>query len=429
MSNKNKNNKPQCLFYTTYYQSYIDNLYIKNSALEEYSYEEQKKYIHEQRFGDSDFYSRGLIKTGWIAEDFISNSLQLQKSWARDNNFNYKNEDEIIIEQIKRLKPEVVYLHNMGIGTTEFLETIRPYTKLIVGQIACPVVKQTDFKKFDIIISSFPHFVNRFRNSDITAYYQPLAFDPKILYNIKKNKRHYPITFVGSISSNHEKGQQLLEALAENVPIDFWGYGIDQLSKNSNIRKRHHGEAWGNEMFSIFTQSKITVNRHIDVAENYANNMRLFEATGCGALLITDYKDNLDDLFRIGKEVVAYRNIEECIELIKYYINHPDEATKIAKAGQKRTLENHTYDIRMKQTAKILEKHLQKERKFKDDNQNINYPFKSKNNTNLKASVEKKQYFDIEKDVYKDLVERPDKLWKNINDGIQYFNKTTIPDD
>ena len=33
--------------------------------------------------------------------------------------------------------------------------------------------------------------------------------------------------------------------------------------------------------------AKITINRHIDVSENYANNMRLFEASGCGALLIS----------------------------------------------------------------------------------------------------------------------------------------------
>ncbi len=70
-------------------------------------------------------------------------------------------------------------------------------------------------------------------------------------------------------------------------------------------------------------KSFITINRHIDVAENYANNMRLFEATGCGALLITDYKDNLNELFEIGEEIVAYRSPEEAAALIKYYLSNP----------------------------------------------------------------------------------------------------------
>jgi SAM-dependent methyltransferase len=86
--------------------------------------------------------------------------------------------------------------------------------------------------------------------------------------------------------------------------------------------------------------------------------MRLFEATGCGALLVTDYKDNLNELFEIGKEVVAYRSPEECAALIKYYLAHPDEAREIAWAGQQRTLREHTYTARMEQTAEILRRHL-----------------------------------------------------------------------
>jgi len=131
---------------------------------------------------------------------------------------------------------------------------------------------------------------------------------------------------------------------------------------DSAIRNKHNGEAWGKEMFQRLASSKITVNRHIDVAENYANNMRLFEATGCGALLITDYKENLNDLFEIGSEVVAYRSPEECAALIKYYLDNPDEAETIARAGQARTLRDHSYSKRMEQTAEILERHLRYKR-------------------------------------------------------------------
>jgi len=156
----------------------------------------------------------------------------------------------------------------------------------------------------------------------------------------------------------HKKGCALLEYLAEKTPIQFWGYGAETLPGNSPIRVRHNGEIWGKEMFSLMAASKITINRHIDVAENYANNMRLFEATGCGALLITDYKDNLNELFEIGKEVVVYRTPEECAALINYYLANPHEAEMIAKAGQARTLRDHTYALRMAQTAEILERHL-----------------------------------------------------------------------
>jgi spore maturation protein CgeB len=95
------------------------------------------------------------------------------------------------------------------------------------------------------------------------------------------------------------------------------------------------------------------------VAENNANNMRLFEATGVGALLITDNKDNLGELFEVGKEVVSYSTPEEASELICYYLNHPDEAAAIARAGQERTLKEHTYENRIKELIPVLERYLE----------------------------------------------------------------------
>ncbi len=192
----------------------------------------------------------------------------------------------------------------------------------------------------------------------ITAYYQPIAFEPRILNRLPQVVREIPVSFVGGISPYHGTGLTVLETIAKSIPLDVWGYGAQALPPESPLRQRHHGEAWGLQMFSLLAGSRITLNRHIDVAENHANNMRLFEATGCGALLLTDYRDNLGELFEIGREVVAYRSPEEAVLLARYYQQHPEEAAAIARAGQQRTLRDHSYQRRMHQTAQILERHL-----------------------------------------------------------------------
>ena len=46
---------------------------------------------------------------------------------------------------------------------------------------------------------------------------------------------------------------------------------------------------FGKDMLKILRKSKILINKHIEDTE-YANNMRLFEATGSGTMLLTDYK-------------------------------------------------------------------------------------------------------------------------------------------
>ncbi len=137
-----------------------------------------------------------------------------------------------------------------------------------------------------------------------------------------------------------------------------WGSGLDGLPKKSPIRSRYRGTAWGIEMYQILHSSRITLNHHIGIAESYANNMRLYEATGVGTLLITDWKLNLHEVFELGKEVVAYRRPEECAELIQYYLEHDDERDAIAKAGQQRTLREHTYYQRMQELVDIMERYL-----------------------------------------------------------------------
>jgi len=118
------------------------------------------------------------------------------------------------------------------------------------------------------------------------------------------------------------------------------------------------GTAWGIEMYQILQASKMTLNHHIGIAESYANNMRLYEATGVGTLLITDWKVNLHEVFEPGREVVAYRSPEECAEMIEYFLDHEKERQELAHAGQQRTLREHTYFCRMQELAGIVRKYL-----------------------------------------------------------------------
>ena len=63
-------------------------------------------------------------------------------------------------------------------------------------------------------------------------------------------------------------------------------------------------------------------------------------------------------MFERGKEVVAYRSPEECAELVQYYLEHEDEREAIARAGQQRTLREHTYHHRMRELVEIVGRYL-----------------------------------------------------------------------
>ena len=95
--------------------------------------------------------------------------------------------------------------------------------------------------------------------------------------------------------------------------------------------------------------------KHISsVALNYANNLTLYESTGCGTLLISDRRKNLSDLFIEDKEIVTYSTGTELSEKINFYLKNDTLRQKIALAGQKKTLTEHSYQVRMKQFIHII---------------------------------------------------------------------------
>lgn len=352
---------PTCVFLNTYYEAFLAQHYAAHPEMEARPYQEQHVSLQSTCFGDSDFYSYGLIKAGWEAVDLIVNCRPLQKSWAKEQGIGRDLQPlEVALEQIRALRPQVLYLQDLGIGTKEFFTAVRPHVEFVVGQIASPISPQAHLDGFHILISSIPHFVEAFRRQGRVAYYQPLAFDPRLLQRLDRHKRDFPLTFVGGLSPAHRERREFMTALTKSLPMHCWGYGTQMLTQQGVDAKRLHGDIWGLDMFSVLTRSAITINHHIDIARSNANNMRLFEATGCGALLVTDYKDNLSDLFDIGSEVVAYRSGDECVDLISYYLAHENEAAEIAKRGQERTLRDHTYEMRMRHTAELLSRHLER---------------------------------------------------------------------
>ncbi len=185
-----------------------------------------------------------------------------------------------------------------------------------------------------------------------------LGFEPRVLQLTKDGEKKYGAVFAGGMSRAHRPGNGILEAVAQRTRVDFWGVGMSRRGGSRTIRKTFHGPLWGLEMFQLLRDARISLNRHIGCSGGFANNMRMFETTGVGPFLLTDWKANTSDLFEPGREVVEYTNAEDCAEKIGYYLEHEKEREQIASAGQRRTLAEHTYAHRMRELVEIAGEHL-----------------------------------------------------------------------
>lgn len=347
---------PKAVFLNIYYDQFLKGHYERNPGLRDLSYAEQLASIQGMMFGDSDFYSFNLRKVkGWDAVDIITNCEPLQRRWAYENGVPFKNGEQVLIEQIYVEAPEVVYTQGLWVINERVYEAIRPLVKIIIGQCGS-YLDNFEAPRFDMIFTCIGPYVERFREAGTEAHYLGLAFDPRVLRLPLNGCDTYSVTFIGGLTGNHRKRRQLIQYLCRELEINCWGYGYEGIE--TNTLRCYRGEAWGPKMFSLLRHSYITVNCAIDFHLPIVGNMRTYEATGCGALLITDCGMNLPDLFDVGTEVVAYENPEDCLVKIKYYLGHREEGDRIAKAGHARTMKDHTYEKRMRKVAQIMEARL-----------------------------------------------------------------------
>jgi spore maturation protein CgeB len=362
------------LILDSYYGNFLSSFYSSHPSVSGMNFDSHRELLMSQRFSVSDAYSYNLRKLGHDAQEIVTNDDILQLKWARENQiklinvprsanvlfnkFGYNWRYKIIKSQVEKIKPDILYIQESNILSDKFISKLKPMVKLIVGQIASPIPSHRTYKFYDLVLTALPYFVERFNEKGIKSEYFQLAFDERILNEIGPIEHELDFTFVGGVSKAHADRYELINTLSESSALELFGYGRDLLNMNSKAYIHHHGEVWGLEMYRALAKSKITLNCHEEMAGNYACNMRLYEATGTGSCLTTDWKQNLSDIFEIDKEIITYRSVEELNDKVSYFLDNEDERARIAIQGQKRTLKEHTYYHRMKELVKIIDEYL-----------------------------------------------------------------------
>jgi spore maturation protein CgeB len=81
---------------------------------------------------------------------------------------------------------------------------------------------------------------------------------------------------------------------------------------------------------------------------------RVFEVPGCGGLLLTEYAPGLEKYYRLGDEIVSFRGRRDMLKKVRWLLGHEEERDSIARAGQRRALRDHTYEMRLTDILQIV---------------------------------------------------------------------------
>ncbi len=395
------------LFLSKYYKNYLNYFYstIKNDS--NISYEILYNKIIKDRYFWSDYFKQELCTYGYFVEQLIIDAKLLQIKWAEEHNYSYSEDtwySDIVIEQIGFYKPDILFIQDwapeLGPKFVSFVKETYPSIKMVVGYCGEGHPKPSYFKYHDLVISCAKDNVEFFKKNNLCAYHIYHAFSPEIHNQLTFDyEKEYDVGFIGRIypqSIFHEKRALFLsdlskisnfnihgeikslkvyslrEKIINEIIYSFFQYFSLEIKKRSCIYKKNteinlaveklyriqKEQFFGLKMFDLIRRYKILINYH--TSPFFAANLRMFEVTGMGTCLLTDWKENIKELFEPDVEVVTYRNCHEAKEKIDFLKRNPDILINISLAGQKRTLKDHTYKNRAFDLHNIFNSFLKK---------------------------------------------------------------------
>lgn len=361
------------------YQNYLDNFYLNNS--DDVFANLQEALIYDS-FPWIFSWSNNNTDSDITILETVHNCERLQKSWDNTKR-EYDNwQIEIIIDQIKSFKPNICVLYPPELFTQSVIQQIKDKTNLnmlIVGYDGMNRMNINLYQGYDLIITCSEFISNFYKSKNKATYTLNFCFDDSVLNRISiKKPQCYNLGFSGSIYAQiHDYRYELLKYLTKRIRVEIRSeFGTESdyrlLSKGQlkrlikrkdlsnylalwRLSKVNSGPVFGLNMYQFLHDCKISINMHGDHI-NFAANVRLYEITGVGSCMLTDWKPNISEIFIPDKEIVTYHSYEEALDKSKFLLRNDIVRERIAKAGQKRTLENYTYKKCMPSLFNFLKK-------------------------------------------------------------------------
>jgi spore maturation protein CgeB len=105
---------------------------------------------------------------------------------------------------------------------------------------------------------------------------------------------------------------------------------------------------------AFYSSSRLTLNitRQPMAEMGYCPSGRVFEAAACGAPILSDWWEGLDEFFEPGREILIASTTEDTLEAMDM---PQEQLAAIARAARERTLASHTAAVRARDLERILD--------------------------------------------------------------------------
>lgn len=352
---------------TTFYNQYLRAFYMARPGLAQASHAEQMTTLLADGFSSLHLVGLDMAPYGYDPVFIVANALSIQHAWARERGLVVADGEAglptILQAQMDHYRPEILYLQDPVSFDARFIAALPTKPRLVLGWRAASIGSTTDWRGIDVLLSSdagcrAEGVARGARRSEPFLPGIPADFD-----------RHLPpvptapladIVFCGQISHDHGSRVQMLERVAHAARERGWSLHFHVavspgLHLPPALTSVISPPLFGNAMYQALRDARICLNNHIDILGGRGQNMRVFEATGSGAFLLTEDDPNLTSLFDAGQEVATFGSDAALLERIGWYLDHPQERDEIARRGRARCWRDHTRPQRAEWLHRIIQ--------------------------------------------------------------------------
>ena len=285
---------------------------------------------------------KGLLRLGHDVQRFSYRNIMMQcspfpsKRFAR--RFAKKKADVLLIEQIKRYHPDILFILGMKYLNAETAIAMRdaavdaifisrdedPFPERNPTRLA--IAAETDI----VITTSGGRFLQTYKDAgvDVCAFI-PNMCDPDIQQRYQvEDKWETDIIFTGKIEhtklERNDERHNIVRKLKEMPNAEIYGaFGIPRIE--------------GMDYLHAISGAKIALSINIANDVRLYHSDRLINYLACGTFTLAKRVPDSELLFEDGVHLKYFDTIDEFFELADWYLKHEHEREKIAKAGMQRT--------------------------------------------------------------------------------------------
>jgi spore maturation protein CgeB len=212
---------------------------------------------------------------------------------------------------------------------------------------------------FSLAVTTDPDAVPKYAAAGLDRVHLSQWACNRYAYRKVSDTLEHGVTFVGQPHGG--RGKIIAALRSAGIEVECWGHGWPAGKLD------HHA------MVRVFSTSAVNLNLsnsgeppptvRVRIGKLLGRGLgpkppqikgRNFEVPGCGGFLLTERVPYLECYYALDEEVGVYDDTAALIERTRYWLGHPDERARVAEAGYRRTLAEHTYDDRFAEIFRVL---------------------------------------------------------------------------